>query len=174
NITLGNMVTVGPEYFESAPRDMVVALPDTVTRIKMKFDRPGRYVWHCHILSHEDHEMMRVLHVGPGAQYKQGDTADATTAVIGSYELEQNYPNPFNPSTTIAFNLPQTEDVELVIYNSLGQKVRTLANQRYDAGRHQLVWDGRDGRGNRVSSGMYIYRIRAGQHIESRRMNLVR
>ena len=54
-------------YVENAPKDMVTALPGQVTRIKATFDKPGRYVWHCHILSHEDHEMMRVLHVGPGA-----------------------------------------------------------------------------------------------------------
>jgi FtsP/CotA-like multicopper oxidase with cupredoxin domain len=67
NIVLGADVNAGPEYVENAPKDMVTALPDQVTRIKMTFDKPGRYVWHCHILSHEDHEMMRVLHVGPGA-----------------------------------------------------------------------------------------------------------
>lgn len=44
---------------------MVMALPDEVTRIKMTFDKPARYVWYCHILSHEDHEMMRPFHVGP-------------------------------------------------------------------------------------------------------------
>jgi FtsP/CotA-like multicopper oxidase with cupredoxin domain len=59
--------TPPPGYVENAPKDMVTALPDQVTRIKATFDKPGRYVWHCHILSHEDHEMMRVMHVGPGA-----------------------------------------------------------------------------------------------------------
>ena len=67
NIVLGAPVPTPGEYVENAPKDMVTALPDQVTRIKATFDKPGRYVWHCHILSHEDHEMMRVLHVGPGA-----------------------------------------------------------------------------------------------------------
>jgi FtsP/CotA-like multicopper oxidase with cupredoxin domain len=67
NIVLGAQVGTPDGYVENAPKDMVTALPDQVTRIKATFDKPGRYVWHCHILSHEDHEMMRVLHVGPGA-----------------------------------------------------------------------------------------------------------
>ena len=68
-IALGANVMLGAAdgYVENAPKDMVTALPGQVTRIKATFDKPGRYVWHCHILSHEDHEMMRVLHVGPGA-----------------------------------------------------------------------------------------------------------
>jgi FtsP/CotA-like multicopper oxidase with cupredoxin domain len=67
NATPGPLVRRPPGYVENAPKDMVTALPDQITVIKAKFDKPGRYVWHCHILSHEDHEMMRVLHVGPGA-----------------------------------------------------------------------------------------------------------
>jgi len=67
NINLGAVIDQPDGYVENAPKDMVTALPGQVTRIKATFDKPGRYVWHCHILSHEDHEMMRVLHVGPGA-----------------------------------------------------------------------------------------------------------
>jgi spore coat protein A len=68
---LTNIQTSGPVVqatgVEKAPKDMVTAYPGEMTRIKATFDKPGRYVWHCHILSHEDHEMMRVLHVGGGA-----------------------------------------------------------------------------------------------------------
>jgi spore coat protein A len=67
DIVPGDLVDPPEGYVENAPKDMVTALPGQVTRIQMTFDKPGRYVWHCHILSHEDHEMMRVLHVGPGA-----------------------------------------------------------------------------------------------------------
>jgi FtsP/CotA-like multicopper oxidase with cupredoxin domain len=67
NLTYGAVVPQPAEYVENAPKDMVTALPGQITRIKATFDKPGRYVWHCHILSHEDHEMMRVLYVGSGA-----------------------------------------------------------------------------------------------------------
>jgi FtsP/CotA-like multicopper oxidase with cupredoxin domain len=64
NLTYGAVVPQPPEYVENAAKDMVTALPGQITRIKATFDKPGRYVWHCHILSHEDHEMMRVMYVG--------------------------------------------------------------------------------------------------------------
>jgi FtsP/CotA-like multicopper oxidase with cupredoxin domain len=69
NIAVGASVSLGPDdgYVENAPKDMVTALPGQMTKIKATFDKAGRYVWHCHILSHEDHEMMRVLQVEPGA-----------------------------------------------------------------------------------------------------------
>ena len=63
----GPAVSQPAGYVENARKDMVTALPGQITRINAHFDKPGRYVWHCHILSHEDHEMMRVMYVGPGA-----------------------------------------------------------------------------------------------------------
>jgi FtsP/CotA-like multicopper oxidase with cupredoxin domain len=89
NLTYGGPVTLGPDdgYVENAPKDMVTALPDQITRIKATFDKPGRYVWHCHILSHEDHEMMRVMYVGPGADANNHQMAAA--AQLGPEEVEE-------------------------------------------------------------------------------------
>jgi hypothetical protein len=78
-----------------------------------------------------------------------------------TFAVKQNYPNPFNPSTTIEYQLPQRSEVKLVVYNTLGQRVRTLLNQSVEAGYHKLVWDGRNDAGQRVASGIYIYRFSA-------------
>ena len=91
-----------------------------------------------------------------------------------SFGLEQNYPNPFNPETRLYFQLPASEEVKLVIYNTRGQIVRNLLASRYDAGRHTVNWDGRDNAGQLVPTGVYIYRIKAGDHIAARKMTLVK
>ncbi len=88
--------------------------------------------------------------------------------------LEQNYPNPFNPKTAISYQLSALSEVELSIYNLLGQKVRTLVQARQPAGRYEIAWDGRDEAGREVGSGVYIYRLRAGEFSQSRKMLLIR
>jgi len=79
------------------------------------------------------------------------------------YELSHNYPNPFNPSTTIQYAVPRASSVSLVIYNVLGQHVRTLVDQPQNAGRFTVTWDGRDNSGLGVGSGVYFYRLNAGE-----------
>ncbi|MFC1562801.1 YCF48-related protein [candidate division KSB1 bacterium] len=76
------------------------------------------------------------------------------------YALHQNYPNPFNPETTIKFDLPGTSDVTLKIYNIIGQEIKTLINERKNAGYHSIKWDGTNNFGTKVSSGIYIYRMK--------------
>ncbi len=73
--------------------------------------------------------------------------------------LEQNYPNPFNPETNIVFSIPSKGNVEINIYNIKGQKVKSLVNEQFGAGRHKIVWDGHDNNDNAVSSGVYFYRL---------------
>jgi ligand-binding sensor domain-containing protein len=98
---------------------------------------------------------------------------DDFSQVPVGFTLEQNYPNPFNPSTTIRYQLSKTIQVVLKVYNIFGQEVRTLVNERQPAGVNSVVWDGRDQSGKVVSSGIYIYRLQAGESIQSRKMTLV-
>jgi hypothetical protein len=90
------------------------------------------------------------------------------------FELKQNYPNPFNPVTQIEFSLSQPGYTELTIYNSLGQKVRTLVNRYLIAGSYSVDWNGRDDSGRLLSSGIYIYRLRQGNVVVQKKMVLVR
>jgi hypothetical protein len=99
---------------------------------------------------------------------------DVELGIPQEYAIYQNYPNPFNPTTTIKYDLKQTGDVSLKIYNILGQEVRTLVNTRQEAGYKSVVWDGLNNYGARVASGVYIYRIQAGEFVQSRKMILMK
>ena len=84
--------------------------------------------------------------------------------------LHSNTPNPFNPATRIQYDLPKTSSVTVEIFNVLGKHVRTLFNGRQPAGRYSIVWDGRDENGAVVASGVFIYQLRAGSFMQSRKM----
>lgn len=102
---------------------------------------------------------------------------DATLTSIGdesfqkpdSYKLNQNYPNPFNPATQIDFSIPQNEHVSLEVYNMMGQKVATLVNQSMQAGEHTAAFDA-----SGLASGVYLYRLSAGNEVLERRMSLIK
>ncbi len=91
-----------------------------------------------------------------------------------SYALHQNYPNPFNPATQIAFSLPFGSDVRLDIFNIMGQNVTTLVDGYRPAGTHTVTWDGKNGDGEPVASGVYFYRIEASDFSEIRKMLLLK
>lgn len=94
--------------------------------------------------------------------------------VVGKYHLEQNYPNPFNPSTTIRFNLPEREKVDLTIFAITGEKVKTLLSDELKAGVHEVQWDARNDRGHMVASGLYILYMKAADFSSSKKMLLIR
>ncbi|MEE4311748.1 MAG: T9SS type A sorting domain-containing protein [candidate division KSB1 bacterium] len=95
-------------------------------------------------------------------------------AVPEVYALEQNYPNPFNPTTHISYKLPKTSAVKLTVYNMLGQKVATLVDKKQIAGNHQVQWDGKDLQGMIVSTGIYFYKIEAGDFTMTKKMMLMK
>jgi uncharacterized repeat protein (TIGR02543 family) len=102
------------------------------------------------------------------------DTPRPLAAIPADYQLEQNYPNPFNPSTTIAFGIPQAGEVTIAIYNLKGQLICTLVSGAVAAGRHQVVWDGTDSTGEKVASGVYIYRLEAKGFVANKKLVLMK
>ncbi|MFQ5708509.1 MAG: FG-GAP-like repeat-containing protein [bacterium] len=101
----------------------------------------------------------------------------ANDALPEGFELQQNLPNPFNPTTTIRYNIPELQNssmVKLTIYNTLGQKIRTLVNEKQAAGVYSVKWDGKDSTGLQVASGVYVYRLRLDHFVQSKKMILLR
>lgn len=91
-----------------------------------------------------------------------------------SFTLEQNYPNPFNPATAIRFYLPSTSGIEVAIYSTAGQLVRQLARGKFAGGEHEVVWDGKNEAGMRVASGVYVYKLVAGEFVMQRKLVLMK
>lgn len=111
----------------------------------------------------------------------KSDVKDSEKGLVLNFSLGLNYPNPFNPSTTIPFKVGSLKfgvgsplPTSLKIYNILGQLVRTLVNDEKLPGNYQVIWDGKDQRGNLVSSGIYFYQLRVGDYQETKKMSLVR
>lgn len=88
--------------------------------------------------------------------------------------LQGNYPNPFNPETTIRFSIAQSEHVTVEIFNLKGQKVKTLVSEKLTKGDHSAVWNGLDKKGNQVNSGLYFYRLKAGDFSTTKKMTLIK
>ncbi len=90
------------------------------------------------------------------------------------FAVFENYPNPFNPTTEIRFALPERGKVSIIIYNTLGQKVKTLLSATREAGSYTIRWDGRNAAGQSVASGIYLYRISAGENSQIKKMILLK
>jgi len=101
-------------------------------------------------------------------------TIYGTTALPLDYILFQNYPNPFNPTTAVKFQVPKTSDVKIAVYDMLGQEVRTLFAGEVVRGTYTVDWNGFSNDGSKVASGTYIYRMTAGEFIQSKKMVLIK
>jgi len=158
---------ISSDYFHFNSTDgYIYAFGDTIGEGEIVKEIQGVFTWSfgSYKIEVRDHNDWGIA-VGIDPDYR---------AMPLSYQLKQNYPNPFNPETRIYFEIPQTHDVTILIYNSLGQKVRTLVNKNFTAGQHIVNWNGLSDEGSTVASGVYFYRIKAGDFIESRKMVLIR
>ena len=99
------------------------------------------------------------VHITTPGMGKDFGKPQTIQALPKTYALSQNYPNPFNPETQIKYQLPEAGDVRLIIYDILGREVRTLVNKKQETGFYNLIWNSRNEYGNRVSTGMYFFRI---------------
>ena len=143
--------------------DLVVPEPpagETAKSISVRLHPLGRFsgtVWM---------DLLEVTKVPVGVTQKDFQPA--------SYNLFQNYPNPFNPSTVISYSIPKSSNVTLKIYDVLGREVKTLVSTEQVNGLHSIQWNGDNNYGSRVSSGIYLYRIEAGDFIQTKKMLLIK
>ena len=95
-------------------------------------------------------------------------------AIPGDFRLYQNYPNPFNPTTQIEFDLPETSNLTLKVFNTLGQEVATVSDGKFNAGHYVMTWNGKSNAGIDVATGLYIYQLKAGSFLDTKKMILMR
>jgi spore coat protein A len=162
---LGNPAPPGPD--EAGWKDTYIMYPGEVTRIVATFDRPGLYEWHCHILSHEDHEMMRPFFVG-----QLNEEGITTKIKDASKELEQQLqlkvlPNPFSGHLQILFTLAKESGVIVNLYDAKGSRVLQIYNGKRSEGMQRLTIDG-----TKWSNGNYFAEIIIGNERIVRKLTL--
>lgn len=181
---------IPPNPNERGWKDVIVAYPDQVTTYLVRFAPtdlalstkkpkllygfdpsagPG-YVWHCHIVEHEDNDMMRPLNVlpSPFRVIKSAEImARIEPALPAGFALDQNYPNPGKYETEINFQVPETMHVRLTLFNQLGQQMKVLIDANAPAGNNKVVLN-REG----LPGGVYYYRLQAGTNVATKKMIL--
>ena len=111
----------------------------------------------------------RLKQIDNDGKFEYSKVIEVDLGAPTKFELSQNYPNPFNPVTTIRFSLPEAGNVKLTLFNILGQEIKTLVNDFKESGVHTINFDATD-----LNSGMYIYKIEAGNFVQTRKMTLIK
>ena len=164
NYLSGNdWMTVDPEFgvLEENETDVIDVTFDTTNLAEELFQ--------CEIvISYNNNEMVIPVSLTISETDTNDDTIIATTKLIG------NYPNPFNPTTTISFNLESDSDVSVEIYNLKGQKIKGFEIEDWKSGINEIVWNGDDDSGKSVASGVYLYKLQAGEFSQTKKMILMK
>ncbi|MBN2465688.1 multicopper oxidase domain-containing protein [candidate division WOR-3 bacterium] len=164
---------VPPEPQEMGRRDMANAWPGYVTTVvTSKFNRLGTFVYHCHILAHEENDMMRPYEVVLPNQEGGGMMASGLEPL--QPVLSVRGPEPFRNRATIAYSAGIEQRVRLSVFNSLGQEVKTLVDGAVNRGIHSAVWDGTNNAGEQVAAGAYFYKLQTPKSSQTARTTLLR
>ncbi|MHB8931386.1 MAG: fibronectin type III domain-containing protein [Melioribacteraceae bacterium] len=135
-------------------------------------DQNSIYYWR--VLSKNDNGSISSYSATGTFKTSGATSVEGQETIPTAFELSQNYPNPFNPTTRITYALPQNAYVTIKVYDMLGREVRTLVSSEMLAGSHSVEWRGEDNVGGKVASGVYIYRITAGNFISTKKMLLLK
>ncbi|GAA4430126.1 outer spore coat copper-dependent laccase CotA [Pontibacter saemangeumensis] len=173
---LANIELVGPlikpEPGQDGKKDTYPIAPGEVTRLIATFDREGHYVWHCHILSHEDHEMMRPYYVGNlpdnllASQSHELKVLHEDDSGIGVFSV---YPNPFFDSATLQFKMTESSAVAVRIFDLSGRLVREVPEQQLPIGQHQLELSGVG-----MQAGIYVCEVEVNNKLYRSRLVLAK
>lgn len=184
---LGTPIPANPN--ERGWKDVIIAYPGQVMTYMVRFaptdlsvntkkskllygfnpsEGPG-YVWHCHIVEHEDNDMMRPLNVQPSPVrlLKAAEIMASIEPLPAGFALDQNFPNPGKYETEINFQVPETMHVRLTLFNQLGQQVKVLIDNTAPAGNNKVLLN-RKG----LPDGIYFYRLEAGENVATKKMIL--
>ena len=173
-------LTIELEYFGNTYTDIHENISDTTISVSSNSLDPM-----LNVISEEEAGFTYYVHASDDEYNVASDVGEfvLSRAALGSidgyaipeqFSLHQNYPNPFNPVTTLRYDLPENGHVNITIYDMLGREVKTLINQTQDAGYRSVIWDATNDYGKPVSAGIYLYQIKAGEYISTKKMVLLK
>jgi len=155
---------------ERGRKDVVLVEPMETVRFITKFEDFSNatipYMYHCHLLTHEDDGMM-----GQFLVTNPTDVMEEKSSLPNSFSLEQNYPNPFNPETVIGYHIPVASHVTIKVFDSLGEEVATLVNEFKSAGSYKSQFSINN---YQLSSGVYFYRLNTSTFMETKKFVLMK
>lgn len=153
---------------DSVPLECDVMLIDTESNDTLYMRSNTSYTY--------DSDVLRdfAIHIADFKPDDVSETPETDVPFPDGFFLSDNYPNPFNSQTIIKYDLPKASNVQITIYNILGQRVNNLVNGERPAGFHQVTWDGDNVQGKTVASGVYFYRIKAEGFTKSKKMVLLK
>ncbi|MGD9900340.1 MAG: FlgD immunoglobulin-like domain containing protein, partial [Calditrichaceae bacterium] len=178
----GSEIQFGPTDFVSDKQFVLTFKYDELLRnqvfseskLKVFYRSAGGWVEQETYIDKTNKEL--VINTSKLGTYKLGEGSVITSVMPQNFVLNQNYPNPFNPVTEIEFTLANKvpQNTELIVYNSLGQKLNTLFSGKYSFGTFKVRWDGTNSSGQKVSSGVYFYQLVSGDQVVSKKMILIK